>query len=75
MEVSSVTSRLVLGFQSPVNRTGAPRGNMSLHNCCCWWRCQSDERWNHFKGNVGETSERRGGAHMGFSERIDTILN
>ena len=26
-------------------------------------------------GNVRETSERRGGAHMGFSERIDTILN
>ena len=25
--------------------------------------------------NAGETSERRGGAHMGFSERIDTILN
>ena len=26
-----------------------------------------------FKGNVGETSERQGGAHMGFSERKDTI--
>ena len=24
---------------------------------------QSDEHWNCFKGNVGETSERRGGAH------------
>ena len=24
---------------------------------------------------AGETSETRGGAHMGFSERIDTILN
>ena len=36
---------------------------------------QSDERWNHFKGNVGASSERRGGAHTGFSERIDTILN
>ena len=31
--------------------------------------------WNCFKGNIGETSERGGGAHMGFSERIDTILN
>ena len=30
---------------------------------------------NRFKGNVEETSERRGGAHMGLSERIDTILN
>ena len=36
---------------------------------------QSDEHWNRFKGNVGETSERQGGAHMGFSECIDTILN
>ena len=33
---------------------------------------QSDEHWNRFKGNVGETYE-TGGAHMGFSERIDTI--
>ena len=36
---------------------------------------QSDEHWNRFKGNVEETSERLGGAHIGFSERIDTILN
>ena len=35
---------------------------------------QSDKQWNRFKDNVGETSERRGGAHTGFSERIDTIL-
>ena len=31
--------------------------------------------WNRFKGDVGETSERLGGAHMGFSERISTILS
>ena len=37
--------------------------------------CQSDEHWNRFEGNVGETSERPGGAHMGFSEPIDTIFN
>ena len=38
---------------------------------------QSGEHWNSFKGNVGGTSERRGGAHncVGFSERMDTILN
>ena len=36
---------------------------------------QSDEHWNGFKGDDGETSERRGGAHMGFTERTDTILN
>ena len=29
---------------------------------------QSDEHWNRFKGDVGETSERRGGAHMRFSD-------
>ena len=36
---------------------------------------QSDEHWNRFKGNVGETFEGRGGAHIGFSQRIDTLLN
>ena len=37
---------------------------------------QSDEHWNCFKGNVSkDTSQRRGGAHMSFSERTDTILN
>ena len=36
---------------------------------------QSDEHWNRSKCNVGETSERRDGAHVDFSERIDTILN
>ena len=36
---------------------------------------QSDEHWKCFISNVGETSERRGGARMDFSERIDTILN
>ena len=29
--------------------------------------CQSDKHWN-IKGNTGETSERQGGAHRGFSE-------
>ena len=36
---------------------------------------QSDEHWNCFKGNFGETSERRDGAHMCFHEHVDTILN
>ena len=36
---------------------------------------QSDEHWKDFKGNARETSERCGGAHMNFPERIDTILN
>ena len=36
---------------------------------------QSDECWNCFKGNVGDISERRGGAHMVISERINTTLN
>ena len=28
-----------------------------------------------FLRQIGVTSERRGGTHMGFSERIDTVLN
>ena len=36
---------------------------------------QSDEHWNRVKSNIGGTSERRGGARMGFSERIDNNLN
>jgi len=36
---------------------------------------QSDGHWNRVKGSFGETSERRDGAHMGFSVRLDTILN
>ena len=36
---------------------------------------QSDKRRNHFKDDMGETSERRSGAHMGFPKGIDTILN
>ena len=31
---------------------------------------QSDKHWIRFKGNDEETSQRRGEAHMGFSERI-----
>ena len=42
---------------------------------CCVLFGQSDQRWNCFKGNIGETPERRGGAHMGLPECIDTILN
>ena len=49
---------------------GAERGNARREG-----HRQSDEHWNRFKGNGGETSERQGRAHMGFSERIDTILN
>ena len=36
---------------------------------------KSDEHWNCFKSNTGESSKRRGGVHTGFSERIATILN
>ena len=43
---------------------------------------ESDEHWICFSDNVGQTSEwrgganmDRGGANMGFSERIDTALN
>ena len=36
---------------------------------------QSDQHWNCFKGNIEETQESRGGAHMDLPERIYTILN
>ena len=36
---------------------------------------QSNEHWNRFKGDVGEISERWGGARTGFFERTDTNLN
>ena len=36
---------------------------------------QSEENWNRFKGDIGVTSEKWGGVYMGFTERIDTILN
>ena len=35
---------------------------------------QSDEQWNCFKDNGGESSERQGEVHTGFSERRDTIF-
>ena len=31
--------------------------------------------WNCIEGSVGEASDRRGGALMGFHERIDIVLN
>ena len=66
------------------------RLNLPTVSSSCWsWKEEAlddlpwkDERgppsikhWNCFKGNIGETSERWGGAHMGFSKRTDTILN
>ena len=36
---------------------------------------QSGEHRKCFEGNAVETSDRRGWAHMGFSECTDTILN
>ena len=30
--------------------------------------CESDEHWNRFKGDVGETSKRLSGAHMDFAK-------
>ena len=35
----------------------------------------SIKHWNRFKGDIGKTSDRQGGAHVGFSEHIYTILN
>ena len=41
-----------------------------INSLVCWfWALEP------FLGDVGETSERRGAAHMGFSEGIDATLN
>ena len=34
---------------------------------------ESDQHWYRVKGNTGHTSGRRGGAHMGSPEHVDTI--
>ena len=31
--------------------------------------------WHCFEGNLGETAERQGAAHMGLSKRYDAILS
>ena len=38
-------------------------------------RGPSDEHSNCFKGDIVKTSEKRGGAYMGFAKCIDTILS
>ena len=48
---------------------------MILHERTRKGHCESDKQWNCFKGNVAETSERCGEAHMGLSECTDIILN
>ena len=59
---------------------GGERRGQRKHSTTCLGRTreghhQSDKHWNGFKGNTGETSERRDGANMGFSERVHTIPN
>ena len=38
-------------------------------------RGQSDGHCNCFESNTGNTFKRRGGAHMGFLEHLDIIVN
>ena len=35
----------------------------------------SDEHWNRFKGNIGETVLRDRIPHVDFPERVDTVIN
>ena len=37
--------------------------------------CSTRQYCHCFKGNLGETAERRGGARMGLSERYDAIMS
>ena len=53
-------------------KRGSARRSSSVERTRKGYR-QSDEHWNRFKQTFGETSERRGGAYMAFSERTDTL--
>ena len=57
-------------WQARLRLTDKLLGSHSVHGFHWASQCM-----NRFKVNVGEAAERRGGAHMGFSQRIDTILN
>lgn len=48
---------------------------MILHDRTREGHRQSEDHWNRFKGYGGETAERWSGLHLGFSKRINTILN
>ena len=64
-----ISITIVLLEERGVKGGSARRSSLKGHNR------QSDEHWNRFKGDVWGTSERWGGALVGFSGRIDTILN
>ena len=59
-----------LFFSCPTAAQPAISAYMTNLACVLHIKC-----WNCFKGDVEETSERQGGAHMGFFERIAAILN
>ena len=61
---------LFFSFQCPTAAQPAISAYMTNLACVLHIKC-----WNCFKGDVEETSERQGGAHMGFFERIAAILN
>ena len=58
-----------------VERGSARRSSLNERTREREGRHQSDERWNRFKSNIGETSEKRGEERTvwAFTERTDTI--
>ena len=59
-------------YRSPGGENGGHRKRSTIFRERMW-ESQSHEHSDCFKGNVGETAERRCGAHMGFLEHVDTI--
>ena len=56
------------GFRNPGFReVGFRKPGFRKLGCACGYI------WNHFNDDIGETSERRSGAYVGFLERANTI--
>ena len=79
-ELETLPSVTMPGISHSQSPGGERRGKRKLRSTIFLKRTreghrQSDEHWNCFLGNARGTSERRDGAHMGFSEHKDTLLN
>ena len=57
------------------NETGIDCCNETGIDCCNETGIGSVHNYSFTISLDGESSERRGGAHMGFSERLDDILS
>ena len=76
--LGSSQQKLLRDFRrvSVLEERGAERGSVRQSSLKGWERASiSHWHWNPFKGDIGKTSERQDGAHVGFSKHTYTILN